>query len=214
MPENSPETTRRNEEIDSRNDNQWESLTQMNWEDRAAAARVLENTGFSKRHETVDSSFEKLCKADRERRVDAYLTRLDRIIDKYGNRVEQKLWQRSSEKLIIEPENIPEKYWQRQEQIMRDETGRSEKLNENERDYLTRDIQRLQRESIKSWADYLGSESSPYPLWFKVLSWLGMACREWGYLIKKRVILAKEIKLPLHLIQNVMQKRWARLMRR
>ena len=193
MPENSPETTRRNEEIDSRNDNQWESLTQMNWEDRAAAARVLENTGFSKRHETVDSSFEKLCKADgenRERRVDAYLTRLDRIIDKYGNRAEQKLWQRSSEKLIIEPENIPEKYWQRQEQIMRDETGRSEKLNENERDYLTRDIQRSQRESIKSWADYLGSESSPYPLWFKVLAWdgvsrMGTFDKEKGYFSKR-----------------------------
>ena len=104
--------------------------------------------------------------------------------------MEQKLWQRSSKKLIIEPENIPEKYWQRQEQIMRDETGRSEKLNENERDYLTRDIQRLQRESIKSWADYLGSESSPYPLWFKVLAWDGMSRmgifdKEKGYFSKR-----------------------------
>lgn len=197
MPENSPEVTRRNEEVDSTGDDQWASLTQMNWDDRATAARVLENTDFSKRHETVDSSFEKLRKAEeklagknRERRVDAYLTRLDRMIDKYGNKAEQKLWQRSSEKLIIEPENIPEKYWQWQEQIMRDETGRSEKLSENEKADLTRDIQRLQRESIESWVDYFGNENSPYPLWFKVLAWdgvsrMGTFDKEKGYFSKR-----------------------------
>ena len=64
MPENSPEVTKWNEEVDSAGDDQWASLTQMNWDDRATAARVLENTDFSKRHETVDSSFEKLRKAE------------------------------------------------------------------------------------------------------------------------------------------------------
>ena len=73
---------------------------------------------------------------------------------------------------------------------MRDETGRSEKLSENEKADLTRNIQRLQRESIETWADYLGNESSPYPLWFKILAWdsasrMGTFDKEKGYFSKR-----------------------------
>ena len=182
MSENNPNIPKHHDDSIDQQANEWTNLERTDWDHRAIAAKILNNIDFAKRYEVVDSSFlkareakQKLAGKNQERYIDAYLTRLDHIINKHGNRVEQLLWQRSLEKLIIEPENIPESYWQSQETILRNETGRSLALNDYEKEHLTHNIQKLQRESLESWTNYLGSEASPYPLWFKVFAWDGLS---------------------------------------
>ncbi len=149
---------------------------------RELGAKILTGVGFQDRQkEIVESSLEKekargekLSGGNMMRRNLAYLGRLERMIDKHGNALEKKLWDASVEKLIVEPEEIEESYWKSQERILRDE-GQGRKLSDYEKELLTEEIQKRQRESLKSWANYLGDERAPYPLWFKVYAWDGMS---------------------------------------
>ena len=142
---------------------------------REVGAKVLNQAGFRGSHEQiVDSSFEKSRKTGEklvgkndERRVDAYLERLNRGIEKYGTDYENRLWRMTEDSLIIDADNIPESYWKTQEQILRD-NGQGRELGDYEKSVLAEDIQKKQRESLESWTNYLSHEDCPYPTWFKV----------------------------------------------
>jgi len=163
---------------------------------RHIGAASLALAGFHNRHKgIVDSSFrkarekgEKLSGNNDKRRDYAYLSRLDNLLDKYGNRLEKKLWNASVENAIIAPDEIPDSYWKTQEQILRD-NGAGRQLGNYEKAILIEDIQKQQRESLETWADYLGDENSPYPLWFKVYAWDGMT--KMGVFDKKKGYFAK-----------------------
>ena len=71
-------------------------------------------------------------------------------------------------------EDIPEAYWKQQEQILRD-NGQGRKLSEYEKKILAEDLIDKQRQSITSWANYLGDKNCPYPLWFKVYAFDGIS---------------------------------------
>lgn len=150
--------------------------------DRRAGAKVLAGVGFQDRQkEIVDSSLqkmmargEKLTGKNAERRNLAYVSRLENLVEKYGNKLERKLWDASTDKLVIRRENIEDSYWDTQEQILRD-NGQGRELSDYEKDMLTEDIQQKQRESLESWSNYLGDEQTPYPMWFKVYAWDGMS---------------------------------------
>lgn len=109
--------------------------------ERQLGAKILSGVRFQDRQsEIVDSSLEKLTsRGERlsgkngERRNLAYLTRLERAVEKHGNDLEKKLWERSIDKLIIQPEAIEEGYWTNQEQILRD-NGQGRKLSDYEKD--------------------------------------------------------------------------------
>ena len=145
-------------------------------------SKVLTLVGFESRNkDIVNSSFEKARKQkeklpgkNNERRNFAYLSRLDNMIEKYGDALEQKLWAASAENLIIKPENIEDSYWKQQEQILRD-NGQGRELTPNEKEYLTEDIINKQRESINTWSNYLGDKDCPYPTWFKVYAFDGVS---------------------------------------
>ena len=145
-------------------------------------SKVLTLVGFESRNkDIVNSSFEKARKQkeklpgkNNERRNFAYLSRLDNMIEKHGNALEQKLWAASAENLIIKPENIEDSYWKQQEQILRD-NGQGRELTPNEKEYLTKDIINKQRESINTWSNYLGDKDCPYPTWFKVYAFDGVS---------------------------------------
>ena len=96
------------------------------------------------------------------------------MIEKHGNALEQKLWAASVENLIIKPENIEDSYWKQQEQILRD-NGQGRELTSTEKEYLTEDIIKKQRESINTWSNYLGDKDCPYPTWFKVYAFDGVS---------------------------------------
>ncbi len=145
-------------------------------------SKVLSLVNFESKHkDIVESSFnkarnkkEKLPGKNNERRNFAYLSRLDRIVEKYGDKAEQKLWAASAENLVMDYEDIPEAYWKQQEQILRD-NGQGRELSRYEKEILAEDLIDKQRQSITSWANYLGDKNCPYPLWFKVYAFDGIS---------------------------------------
>ena len=145
-------------------------------------SRVLALVNFESKHkDIVESSFnkarnnkEKLPGKNNERRNFAYLSRLDRMIEKHGDAIEQKLWEASAENLVMDYEDIPDAYWKQQEQILRD-NGQGKELSRREKEILAEDLIDKQRQSITSWANYLGDKNCPYPLWFKVYAFDGIS---------------------------------------
>ena len=145
-------------------------------------SRVLTLVNFESKHkDIVESSFnkarqnkEKLPGKNNERRNFAYLSRLDRIVEKYGDKAEQKIWEASAENLVMDYEDIPDAYWKQQEQILRD-NGQGRELSRREKEILAEDLIDKQRQSIGSWANYLGDKNCPYPLWFKVYAFDGIS---------------------------------------
>ena len=145
-------------------------------------SKVLSLVNFeSKPKDIVESSFnkarqnkEKLPGKNNERRNFAYLSRLDRMIEKHGDKVEQKLWAASAENLVMDYEDIPDAYWKQQEQILRD-NGQGRELSRYEKEILAEDLIEKQRESINTWSNYLGDKDCPYPTWFKVYAFDGIS---------------------------------------
>ena len=150
---------------------------------RRLGAVTLSAANFDTRHkEIVDSSFnkarengEKLPGKNNERRNYAYLSRLEKLIDKHGNALEKKLWEGSvKDDLLVEYANIPESYWQSKRQELRDNGYGDIELTDDYKHELFNKERELQKESLEKWVNYLGDEHSPYPLWFKVYAWDGM----------------------------------------
>ena len=145
-------------------------------------SKVLTLVGFESRNkDIVNSSFEKARKQkeklpgkNNERRNFAYLSRLDNMIEKHGNALEQKLWAASAENLVMDYEDIPDAYWRQQEQILRD-NGQGRELSRGEKETLAEDLIKKQQESINTWSNYLGDKDCPYPLWFKVYAFDGVS---------------------------------------
>ena len=188
MPEHNQNQFANNLNQFSDNENTAENVNQQ-MEKRAASrlqneigSKVLSLVNFESKHkDIVESSFnkarnnkEKLPGKNNERRNFAYLSRLDRMIEKHGDAIEQKLWAASAENLVMDYEDIPESYWKQQEQILRD-NGQGRELSRDEKEMLAEDLIEKQRESITSWTKYLGDKNCPYPLWFKVYAFDGIS---------------------------------------
>ena len=188
MPEHNQNQFANNLNQFSDNENTTENVNQQ-MEKRATSrlqneigAKVLTLVNFESKHkDIVESSFnkarnkkEKLPGKNNERRNFAYLSRLNNMIEKHGDALEQKLWAASAENLVMDYEDIPDAYWKQQEQILRD-NGQGRKLSEYEKKILAEDLIEKQRESITSWANYLGDKNCPYPLWFKVYAFDGIS---------------------------------------
>ena len=145
-------------------------------------SKVLTLVGFESRNkDIVNSSFEKARKQNEklpgknnERRNFAYLSRLDNMVEKHGDALEQKLWAASAENLVMDYEDIPDAYWRQQEQILRD-NGQGRELSRGEKETLAEDLIKKQQESINTWSNYLGDKDCPYPLWFKVYAFDGVS---------------------------------------
>ena len=188
MPEHNQNQFANNLNQFSDNENTTENVNQQ-MEKRATSrfqneigSKVLSLVNFESKHkDIVESSFnkarqnkEKLPGKNNERRNFAYLSRLNNMVEKYGDKVEQKLWEASAENLVMDYEDIPEAYWKQQEQILRD-NGQGRELSEYEKEILAEDLIDKQRQSITSWTNYLGDKNCPYPLWFKVYAFDGIS---------------------------------------
>ena len=188
MPEHNQNQFANNLNQFSDNENTTENVNQQ-MEKKASSrlqneigAKVLSLVNFESKHkDIVESSFnkarqnkEKLPGKNNERRNFAYLSRLNNMIEKHGDALEQKLWAASAENLVMEYEDIPDAYWKQQEQILRD-NGQGRELSNYEKEILAEDLIDKQRESITSWTNYLGDKNCPYPLWFKVYAFDGIS---------------------------------------
>ena len=184
MPSLSPNQLNHNEITDQENNiNTTEQKAQhLSRFQNEIGSKVLTLVNFESKHkDIVESSFnkarqnkEKLPGKNNERRNFAYLSRLDRIIEKHGDKAEQKIWEASAENLVMDYEDIPDAYWKQQEQILRD-NGQGRELSRREKEILAEDLIDKQRQSIGSWANYLGDKNCPYPLWFKVYAFDGIS---------------------------------------
>ena len=184
MPSLSPNQLNHNEITDQENNiNTTEQNTQhLSRLQNEIGSKVLTLVNFESKHkDIVESSFnkarnnkEKLPGKNNERRNFAYLSRLDRIIEKHGDALEQKLWAASAENLVMDYEDIPEAYWKQQEQILRD-NGQGKELSRREKEILAEDLIEKQRESINTWSNYLGDKDCPYPTWFKIYAFDGVS---------------------------------------
>ena len=96
------------------------------------------------------------------------------MIEKHGDKAEQKLWEASAENLVMDYEDIPDAYWKQQEQILRD-NGQGKELSRREKEILAEDLIEKQRESINTWSNYLGDKDCPYPTWFKIYAFDGVS---------------------------------------
>ena len=188
MPEHNQNQFANNLNQFSDNENTTENVNQQ-MEKRATSrlqneigSKVLSLVNFESKHkDIVESSFnkarnkkEKLPGKNNERRNFAYLSRLNNMIEKHGDALEQKLWAASAENLVMDYEDIPDAYWKQQEQILRD-NGQGRELSRYEKKILAEDLIDKQRQSITSWANYLGDKNCPYPLWFKVYAFDGIS---------------------------------------
>ena len=188
MPEHNQNHFANNLSQFSDNDNTAENVNQQ-IEKKASSrlqneigSKVLSLVNFESKHkDIVESSFnkarnkkEKLPGKNNERRNFAYLSRLNSMIEKHGDAIEQKLWEASAENLFMDYEDIPDAYWKQQEQILRD-NGQGRKLSEYEKEILAEDLIDKQRQSITSWTNYLSDKNCPYPLWFKVYAFDGVS---------------------------------------
>ena len=188
MPEHNQNHFANNLSQFSDNDNTAENVNQQ-IEKKASSrlqneigSKVLSLVNFESKHkDIVESSFnkarnkkEKLPGKNNERRNFAYLSRLNNMIEKYGDKAEQKLWAASAENLVMDYEDIPDAYWKQQEQILRD-NGQGRELSRDEKEILAEDLIDKQRQSITSWTNYLGDKNCPYPLWFKVYAFDGIS---------------------------------------
>ena len=188
MPEHNQNHFANNLSQFSDNDNTAENVNQQ-IEKKASSrlqneigSKVLSLVNFESKHkDIVESSFnkarnnkEKLPGKNNERRNFAYLSRLSNMVEKHGDAIEQKLWAASAENLVMDYEDIPDAYWKQQEQILRD-NGQGRELSRREKEILAEDLIEKQRESITSWANYLGDKNCPYPLWFKVYAFDGIS---------------------------------------
>ena len=184
MPSLSPNQLNHNEITDQENNiNTTEQSAQVTSRlQNEIGSKVLSLVNFESKHkDIVESSFnkarnnkEKLPGKNNERRNFAYLSRLDRMIEKHGDALERKLWEASAENLVMDYEDIPDAYWKQQEQILRD-NGQGRELSRDEKEILAEDLIDKQRQSITSWTNYLGDKNCPYPLWFKVYAFDGIS---------------------------------------
>lgn len=152
-------------------------------QNRITGARVLALVGFD-RHEIVDSSYkkakahgEKLQGKNTERRILSYLTRLDREIEEHGSPLEQRLWRASSNKddLLVKEENITDSSWDLLIQELNAHNSEKVELTDDLKHEYCEKWRKLQKESLDKWATFLANENSPFPLWFKIYAWDGMA---------------------------------------
>ena len=188
MPEHNQNHFANNMSQFSDNDNTAENVNQQ-IEKKASSrlqneigSKVLSLVNFESKHkDIVESSFnkarnkkEKLPGKNNERRNFAYLSRLNNMVEKHGDALEQKLWVASAENLVMDYEDIPDAYWKQQEQILRD-NGQGRELSRYEKKILAEDLIDKQRQSITSWTNYLGDKNCPYPLWFKVYAFDGIS---------------------------------------
>ena len=119
--------------------------------------------------------------------VNAYMERLERITKKGLEHDNLRLMKEAYyNKYIIKPENIPDSYFEHQEQIALNRGyGHIHYTNEIKQKEIEQIISE-QKASLDSWIDYFASKDTEmYPTWFKYFCFQGMV--RLGYFDKKQV---------------------------
>ncbi|MEI7513095.1 MAG: hypothetical protein WCJ74_00545 [bacterium] len=68
---------------------------------------------------------------------------------------------------IIKPEEVPESYFELQQQVAREQGINAQEIPEDMRKQMIETVIKDQTHSLDNWIDYLSSEDAVYPTWFK-----------------------------------------------
>ncbi|MCC7004435.1 hypothetical protein IT397_00745, partial [Candidatus Nomurabacteria bacterium] len=108
---------------------------------------------------------------DATKRIEVYMSRLEKIFLNPDERVRERNLEILRESLydafIIKPEQVPESYFELQQQVARERGQAIEEIPQNVRDQMIETIIKDQKHSLDSWIDYLTGEDAVYPTWFK-----------------------------------------------
>ncbi|MEI6346222.1 MAG: hypothetical protein WCO79_03245 [bacterium] len=108
---------------------------------------------------------------DPSARIEAYMDRLENIFLNTDERVRERnnemLRDSIYDTFIIKPENVPESYFELQQQVARERGQAVETIPENVRRQMIDTAIEDQKHSLDNWIDYLTSSDAVYPTWFK-----------------------------------------------
>ena len=108
-------------------------------------------------------------------RIEAYLDRLEKIFLNPDQRVKERNLQLLTpsiyDTLIIKPEQVPESYFELQQQVARERGQTVEQIPQDVRDQMIETVIADQRHSLDQWIEYLTSDDVAYPTWFKYFVW-------------------------------------------
>ena len=118
--------------------------------------------------------------------IEKYMNRLERITERaYQNENDINLLKRLYyDKYVIKEENVPEAYFEKQEQIALERGYGHVKYTERIKQQEIEQIRKEQEESLDSWLDYFASsDTQHYPTWFKYYCFQSVV--KLGYFDKK-----------------------------
>lgn len=133
--------------------------------------------GFAKEQRFVTSAAhaeshgEKGATSNNERIISTHISRLEALSEKVGLK---KIFASAVKELVITPEDIPERYYQTQAEILRDNgQGGFDLNNEKTRGAEVEAVRDAQGTGLESWSTLL--QQDKYPTWFKFYAWDGMS---------------------------------------
>lgn len=104
-------------------------------------------------------------------RIEVYLDRLEEVFNNPDKSKKERkidiLKDKLHEKFIIKPDEIPEGYFELQKRIARERGHGDIEINDWMRKELTNNAIVNQTKSLDRWIDYLSSQETAYPNWFK-----------------------------------------------
>jgi hypothetical protein len=104
-------------------------------------------------------------------RINVYMDRMEKIFLNPDERVRKRnlkfLKPYIHDEFIIKPEQVPESYFQLQQQVAREQGIQADRIPDNLRKEMIDTLIKDQTQSLDNWIDYLSSEDATYPTWFK-----------------------------------------------
>lgn len=108
-------------------------------------------------------------------RIEAYTDRLENVFLNPDKRVRERniemLRPAIYDKLIIKPEQVPESYFELQQQVARERGQEVETIPPDVRKQMIETVIKDQEHSLNQWMEYLSSDDAVYPAWFKYFVW-------------------------------------------
>ena len=133
----------------------------------ASALQTARETG-----EAIDPElFDIKIPNDPTERINVYMDRMEKIFLNPDARVRERnlkfLKPYIYDVFIIKPEEVPESYFELQQQVAREQGIEAENIPEDMRRQMIENVIKDQKHSLDNWIDYLTSEDAVYPTWFK-----------------------------------------------
>ena len=108
---------------------------------------------------------------DPTERINVYMDRMEKIFlnpdPKVRTRNLKLLKPYIYDAFIIKPEEVPESYFELQQQVAREQGIDAQEIPENMRRQMIETVIKDQKHSLDNWIGYLTSEDAVYPTWFK-----------------------------------------------